>query len=125
MSRSNSVGGWGRPVVFVLRGTAPVVSFEQSRNGIPMSDPLTIVDECLQYPPLMVEGELISYLRLDADNRNSRDRVRNLIRRQGLPVIRRGRLQLFRKTAIDTWLDGASLVIMEGCRRGLRRGVKP
>jgi hypothetical protein len=90
-----------------------------------MSDPLKIVDQCLQYPPLMVEGELISYLRLDADTRNPRDRLRNLIRRQGLPVIRRGRLQLFRKTNIDAWLDGAGLVRMEGCRRGLRRGVKP
>jgi len=58
------------------------------------------------FPPLMTAEEVIVYLRLNADHRNPVERLRNLIRYQRLPVIRRGRLQLFRRTAIDNWLDG-------------------
>jgi hypothetical protein len=56
-------------------------------------------------PELMTQEDLIRYLRLDVDERDPVERVRNLIRYQGLPVIRRGRLLLFRKAAIDEWLD--------------------
>ena len=54
--------------------------------------------------PLLTTDEVITYLRLDI-TRNPAERLRNLIRRQGLPVIRRGQLQLFRKAAVDQWLD--------------------
>ncbi len=57
-------------------------------------------------PGLLTPDEAICYLRLDSDKRQAKERLRNLIRRQGLPVIRRGRLQLFRRAAIDDWLDG-------------------
>jgi hypothetical protein len=56
-------------------------------------------------PEMMTQEDLIRYLRLDVDERNPAERVRNLIRHQGLPVTRRGRLLLFRKTAVDKWLD--------------------
>lgn len=59
-----------------------------------------------QLPDLLTATEAIRYLRLDMDERQAAERLRNLIRRQGLPVIRRGRLQLFRRSAIDEWLDG-------------------
>jgi hypothetical protein len=55
---------------------------------------------------LLTRDEAIAYLRLDADNRDPNERLRNLVRRQGLPMIRRGRLQLFRRAAVDAWLDG-------------------
>ena len=45
--------------------------------------------------PLLTPKEVADYLRVDADG------LRNLIRRHGLPVIRRGRLLRFRKTAVD------------------------
>ncbi len=54
---------------------------------------------------MLTQEDLIRYLRLDVDERNPVERVRNLIRHQGLPVTRRGRLLLFRKTAVDEWLD--------------------
>jgi len=54
---------------------------------------------------LLTAAETITYLRLDTDQRNPAERLRNLIRRQGLPVIRRGTLRLFRRSAIDAWLD--------------------
>lgn len=54
---------------------------------------------------LLTADETIRYLRLDADERNPAERLRTLIRRQGLPAIRRGRLLLFRRTALDAWLD--------------------
>jgi hypothetical protein len=57
-------------------------------------------------PELLTPAEAIEYLRLDADGCDAAERLRNLVRRQGLPVIRRGRLQRFRRSAIDTWLDG-------------------
>lgn len=81
--------------------------------------------DSMQFPPLMTEPETISYLRLDIDDRKPGDRLRNLIRRQGLPVIRRGRLRLFRKTAVDSWLDASRVVTMDGGRRGLRRNDTP
>jgi hypothetical protein len=56
-------------------------------------------------PEMMTQEDLIRYLRLDVDDRDPVERVRNLIRHQSLPVIRRGRLSLFRKTAVDDWLD--------------------
>lgn len=57
---------------------------------------------------LLTPAELIAYLRLDADDRDSAERLRNLIRRQRLPVLRRGRLQLFRRSDVDAWLDGSA-----------------
>jgi hypothetical protein len=59
----------------------------------------------IRQPDLLTDLEVIVYLRLDTDGRNSAERLRNLIRRQGLPVIRRGKLRLFRRVAIDAWLD--------------------
>jgi len=56
-------------------------------------------------PEMLTQEDLIRYLRLDVDDRDPVERVRNLIRYQGLPVTRRGRLLLFRKTAVDQWLD--------------------
>jgi hypothetical protein len=60
-----------------------------------------------ELPELLTADETIRYLRLDADERDPAERLRNLVRRQRLPSIRRGRLLLFRRSAIDTWLDGA------------------
>jgi hypothetical protein len=57
-------------------------------------------------PDLLTAADAIAYLRLDADGRDAGERLRNLVRRQGLPMIRRGRLQLFRRAAVDAWLDG-------------------
>lgn len=48
--------------------------------------------------PLLTSKEVADYLRVDAEQ------LRNLIRRHGLPVIKRGRLLRFRKSAIDKWL---------------------
>jgi hypothetical protein len=56
-------------------------------------------------PEMLTQEDLIRYLRLDVDDRAPAERLRNLIRHQGLPVVRRGRLLLFRKTAVDNWLD--------------------
>ena len=57
---------------------------------------------------LLTEAEVIVYLRLDSDKRNPTDRLRNLVRRQGLPAIRRGRLLLFRRSAGDARLDSCN-----------------
>ncbi|MGA2059098.1 MAG: helix-turn-helix domain-containing protein [Thermoguttaceae bacterium] len=76
--------------------------------------------------PLMTEDELIAYLRLDADDRKPLDRLRNLIRRQRLPVIHRGRLLLFRKTAIDEWLQEKQEIILKyESRARARQNVNP
>jgi hypothetical protein len=72
-------------------------------------------------PEMMTQEDLVRYLRLDVDERNPLDRVRNLIRHQGLPVTRRGRLLLFRKTAVDKWLDVPPR--RSYARRRLGRGV--
>jgi hypothetical protein len=61
-----------------------------------------------QRPPssLLTCAEAIAYLRLDAKSGDADERLRNLIRRHGLPVIRvAGGLQLFRLAAIDSWLE--------------------
>ncbi len=58
------------------------------------------------WPELLTAAEAIKYLRLDVDQRHPGERLRNLYRRQGLPVCKRGKLLLFRKSAIDAWLDG-------------------
>lgn len=56
--------------------------------------------------PYMTAAETITLLRLDAEPGDSGERLRNLIRRQQLPVLRRGRLQLFKREEIDAWLRG-------------------
>lgn len=55
---------------------------------------------------LMTNSETISYLRLDAEPGDPVERLRNLIRRQQLPVLKRGRLQRFRRDELDAWLRG-------------------
>lgn len=57
-------------------------------------------------PDLLTAGEMIKYLRLDVEPGDPKERLRNLIRRQRLPVKRRGRLQLFRREEVDRWLNG-------------------
>lgn len=71
--------------------------------------------------PLMTAAETIIYLRLNTDDRDAAERLRNLIRFQRLPVIRRGRLMLFRRTAVDEWLQGKAGNIMNGRRERPRR----
>jgi hypothetical protein len=56
-------------------------------------------------PDLMTAAEIIEYLGLAIGGGNPAERLRNLIRRQSLPVIRRGGLQLFRRSIVDSWLD--------------------
>jgi hypothetical protein len=56
-------------------------------------------------PAMMTEAETIAYLRLDVDERNPAERLRNLVRRQRLPCVRRGRLILYRRAAVDAWLE--------------------
>jgi len=48
--------------------------------------------------PLLTPNEVADYLSIDADQ------LRKLIRRHGFPVIRRGRLLRFRRSAVDKWL---------------------
>ncbi len=55
---------------------------------------------------LMTRDELIGYLKLDAEGGDPTERVRNLIRRHGLPVLRCGRLLRFRRSHVDQWLAG-------------------
>lgn len=73
-------------------------------------------------PEIMTAEETIHYLRLDVDGRDPGERLRNLVRRQGLPMTRRGRLQVFRKTAVDQWLDVQGRSNYAGGRSG---GVRP
>jgi hypothetical protein len=54
----------------------------------------------------MTAEEAVVYLRLDAREGDPMERLRNLIRRQGLPVSTRGHLRLFRRSKLDAWLDG-------------------
>ncbi|MFO0897588.1 MAG: hypothetical protein U0836_09220 [Pirellulales bacterium] len=56
--------------------------------------------------PYLTADECVVYLRLDVGGDNPRERLRNLVRRQGLPVLKRGRLQLFAREAVDAWLRG-------------------
>lgn len=65
-----------------------------------------MIDQQCNLPELLTAEEAISYLRLDVDERDPHERLRNLVRRQGLPQCRRGRLVLYRKAAIDAWVDG-------------------
>ena len=88
-----------------------------------MSDTLKNIEKC--FSPYLTPEEAITYLRLDADKRNPVERLRNLIRRQGLPVIRRGRLQLFRKTAIDDWLDNKKPITINAGRARARQNHQP
>jgi excisionase family DNA binding protein len=60
--------------------------------------------------------EVIELLRLDADGGDAKERLRNLIRRQGLPVIRAGRFVRFRRGDVEAWLEGK--------RRGRRPSKK-
>lgn len=62
------------------------------------------MDEPDDLPSLLTETEVIGYLRLDAKSGDARERLRNLVRRHRLPIIRRGNLHLFRRTAVDAWL---------------------
>lgn len=57
-------------------------------------------------PLLMTPPEVISLLRLDDGAGDAKERLRNLVRRQGLPVVRAGRLTLFRRADVNRWLDG-------------------
>jgi excisionase family DNA binding protein len=54
---------------------------------------------------MMTAEEVITYLRLGLDARDPVERLRNLVRRQGLPMVKRGKLRLFRRAAVDSWLD--------------------
>lgn len=72
-------------------------------------------------PEMMTQEDLIRYLRLDVDERDPVERMRNLIRHQALPVTRRGRLLLFRKTAVDSWLEVPARA--NYARRRLGRGA--
>ena len=73
-------------------------------------------------PEVMTADEVIRYLRLDVDGRDPAERLRNLIRRQGLPDVRRGRLQVFVKAAVDRWLEERSRSNYAVGRSG---GVRP
>jgi hypothetical protein len=75
--------------------------------------------------PLLTAEETIEYLRLGVDARDPAERLRNLIRRQKLPVIHRGRLMLFRRSALDEWLDRKRTTTIEGSRGRPRHKVNP
>jgi excisionase family DNA binding protein len=76
-------------------------------SGSPGSASIEALRLSQPLPELLTAAETIGYLRLDTDDRDPAERLRNLVRRQRLPCIRRGRLFLFRKSAVDAWLDGA------------------
>jgi excisionase family DNA binding protein len=57
-------------------------------------------------PDLLTADEAIHYLRLDAEPGDPRERLRNLVRRQGLPCLRRGKLRRFRRSELEAWLNG-------------------
>ena len=57
-------------------------------------------------PELLTPDEAIRYLRLDAEPGDPRERLRNLVRRQGLPCLRRGKLRRFRRSELMAWLSG-------------------
>ena len=80
-------------------------------------------DGALFVPPeMMTQEDLIRYLRLDVDERDPVERVRNLMRYQGLPVTRRGRLLLFRKMAVDHgWMCLLAGVMLGGGWGGVPR----
>ena len=51
----------------------------------------------------MSDDEVIDFLRLGG-RRNPKEALRNLIRRHGLPVIKRGGFQWFHRPAVEAWL---------------------
>ena len=53
----------------------------------------------------LTAAETICLLRLDHDGRNALWRLRNLMRFQQLPFLRRGKLLLFRRSAVERWLE--------------------
>jgi hypothetical protein len=55
-------------------------------------------------PELLTEAEAIAFLRLDTDAGNPKEKLRNLIRRHGLPYVDRGGVRVFRRSSIDAWL---------------------
>lgn len=55
-------------------------------------------------PELLTAPETIAYLRLDIGEADPNERLRNLVRRHGLPAIKRGHLLLFRRSVVDEWL---------------------
>ncbi len=61
---------------------------------------------------LMTRDEQIVYLRLDADRAGRpMDKLRSLSRRHGLPRVKRGRLQLFSRSAVDAWLSSTDRTV--------------
>lgn len=52
----------------------------------------------------LTESEAIAYLRLNIDGRDPKERLRNLVRRQGLPRVRKGKVILYPRQKIDEWL---------------------
>ena len=67
---------------------------------------MNMTDATTALPELLTPEECAAYLRLDAKGGKPLDRLRNLYRFQGLPVLKRGRLRLFRRAAVDAWLNG-------------------
>lgn len=64
------------------------------------------MSDTAQTPDLMTLDELARFLRLDSDRPGKpANKVRSLVRRHALPVIRRGRLQLYSRSAILEWLN--------------------
>lgn len=66
-----------------------------------------MIQQAAKVAELMTPLETVVYLRLDdgCDEKQSLERLRNLCRRQRLPMLKRGRLRLFRRSAIDSWLE--------------------
>lgn len=104
----------GEAGVYAARLGLPQL-FEHSREFGAYADPAPVtryLAECLAaipavdtQPTMLTEAETIEYLRLNVDERDPAERLRNLVRRQRLPCVKRGRLTLFRRTAIDAWLN--------------------
>ena len=67
-------------------------------------------DQQPNLPELLTPLEAIAYLRLDAEGGNAAERLRNLVRRQRLPVLKRGRFQRYRRSEIDAWLERVRVV---------------
>lgn len=67
-------------------------------------------DPVASLPELLTAEEVITYLRLDTGRGNPAERLRSLIRRQQLPVLKRGHVIRFRRSEIDAWLAGERIV---------------
>ena len=61
-------------------------------------------------PENLTPEQAIDFLQLGVGGTNPREQLRNLCRRHGLPVVRAGKLQRFRRSALVAWL--------EQCERG-------